>query len=148
MFIKKRLDEAALEAYASMLAEQVVSPLCIALYGEVGSGKTTFCRAFIRSLMKCHDLFVPSPTFSLVQVYDTPKGALWHCDFYRLASRHAILETGVQDTWDDSICLIEWPEKIDEILPSKCLRLFFDIEGNGEKRSIMQKGLSTTLLQE
>lgn len=89
------------------------------LYGDVGAGKTFFARAFIQEILSSYGLSddIPSPTYTLVQTYETPKLDIWHIDLYRLESNQDITELGITDAFDSDICLIEWPEKLNENVP-------------------------------
>ena len=99
----------------------------VLLEGSIGSGKTHFARALIQStLMKPED--VPSPTYTLVQVYETRIGDIWHSDLYRLASVEEIEELGLVDAFDSSICLIEWPEKLGPLTPQSALHVRFSTD--------------------
>lgn len=97
---------------------------CLLLEGPVGAGKTHFARHLIWSLMH-HPEDVPSPTFTLVQTYDTVAGELWHADLYRLASPDEIEELGLVEAFDKAICLIEWPELLGPLAPATALNLGF-----------------------
>ncbi len=109
---------AALSAYVEMGD-------VLALRGDLGAGKTTMARGLIRALTKGlnGDTEVPSPTFSLVQIYETPKGELWHGDMYRLESPQACIELGLEDAFLDCICVIEWPDKLGHYLPSGTINI-------------------------
>ncbi len=76
------------------------------LDGPVGAGKTTLARAAILSILPEPE-DVPSPTFTLVQTYDTTRGPLWHCDLYRLSSVLEIEELGLEEAFETAITLIE-----------------------------------------
>ena len=95
----------------------------IALRGDLGAGKTVFARAFIRARTR-PDEEVPSPTFTLVQVYE-PAGradaAIWHFDLFRLATAEDALELGIEDAFGGAISLIEWPERLGRLLPASRL---------------------------
>jgi tRNA threonylcarbamoyladenosine biosynthesis protein TsaE len=93
----------------------------IALRGELGVGKTTFARAFIRA--RGGDEAVPSPTFTLVQVYELPGGAIWHIDCYRLRSPEEAWELDIEDAFADGIALVEWPELLGPLLPPRRLEI-------------------------
>ena len=75
---------------------------------------------------------VPSPTFTLVQAYDTPAGEIWHCDLYRLSAVDEVDELGLTDAFDTAICLVEWPEKLGPLAPFTALNLTFETDPNTE----------------
>lgn len=110
-------DEAQTARLAARIAAAARARDTIALSGPLGSGKTSFARAFIRSLGN-GDEDVPSPTFTLVQTYEFPgRPTVWHFDLYRLEAADEIYELGIEEAWADGICLIEWPERIAALLP-------------------------------
>ncbi|HYD30900.1 MAG TPA: tRNA (adenosine(37)-N6)-threonylcarbamoyltransferase complex ATPase subunit type 1 TsaE [Azospirillaceae bacterium] len=114
-------DEAATERLAHRLGRVLAPGDVIALRGDLGAGKTAFARALIRSLTHA-DEDVPSPTFTLVQTYDTDRGAVWHFDLYRLSSPDEAIELG----WDEvpvGIALVEWPDRLGRLLPAGRLDL-------------------------
>ena len=110
------------------LAEQIGKVLgpgdCLLLAGPVGAGKTHFARHLIWSLLHEPE-DVPSPTFTLVQTYDTNAGEVWHADLYRLSLLDEIEELGLADAMDTAICLIEWPELLGPLTPPDALSLTF-----------------------
>jgi tRNA threonylcarbamoyladenosine biosynthesis protein TsaE len=98
----------------------------VALWGDLGVGKTTFTRVLIQTLVgKAID--VPSPTFTLVQVYECPPGEVWHCDLYRLKDPEEVFELGLEDAFHQAICLIEWPERLENLLPQRRIDITFKI---------------------
>lgn len=114
-------DEAATSALAGRLAALAQPGDVIALEGDLGAGKTAFARAFVRALTS-PDEDVPSPTFTLIQVYDCDHGdcaggQIWHFDLYRLEKPEDALELGVEDAFADGISLIEWPDRLGPWLP-------------------------------
>lgn len=117
-------DENATAAFAARLAALAVPGDVIALKGELGAGKTTLARAFIRA--RGGDETVPSPTFTLVQVYDLAGGAVWHFDLYRLRQADDAWELGIEDALRDGISLIEWPERLGTSLPAGRLEVALD----------------------
>lgn len=109
-------------ALAARIARAARAGDAVALRGELGSGKTTFARGFIRSLGR-GDEEVPSPTFTLVEIYEFPDGkpAVWHFDLYRLAKSEDVYELGFEEALGDAILLIEWPERLGALLPRERL---------------------------
>jgi tRNA threonylcarbamoyladenosine biosynthesis protein TsaE len=114
-------DETATEALASRIAAAARAADIIALRGELGTGKTTFARAFIRALGNLDE--VPSPTFTLVQIYDAGATAVWHFDLYRLRAPKDAWELGIEDAFASAISLIEWPERLGPLLPEGRLQI-------------------------
>lgn len=107
----------------------------LAVSGELGAGKTTLLRALIQAFSDQPALEVPSPTFTLAQVYNGAgfRFPLVHTDFYRLKSSADVLELGLDDMLDDGALLIEWPEKAPDYFPNKCISLH--IAADGETRT-------------
>ena len=110
----------------------------IALWGTLGMGKTVFARGIIQTLLSQKEE-VPSPTFTLLQTYDTPKGEVFHFDFYRLKSPEEAYEIGIEDAFESGICLIEWPEKIGALLPKNTINICFEITPKGRQITIGEK---------
>lgn len=115
-------DEAATAAFASRIAAQARPGDVIALRGDLGAGKTSFARAFIRARGDA-DEEVPSPTFTLVQIYQTGAAAIWHFDLYRLGAAHEAWELGIEEAFAAGISLIEWPERLGSLLPQHRLEI-------------------------
>lgn len=99
------------------------------LDGPVGAGKTHFARALIQSILTTPE-DVPSPTFTIVQTYDTVRGPLWHTDLYRIADVSELDELGLTDAFEDSICLVEWPDKLGLAAPGTALTISFAVQGD------------------
>ncbi|CAG0910915.1 unnamed protein product [Cyprideis torosa] len=96
----------------------------ILLEGPIGAGKTHFARSLIQSLLMIPE-DVPSPTFTLVQTYETAACEIWHSDLYRLSDPQEIEELGLIDAFDTAICLIEWPDRLGSFAPKSALHLGF-----------------------
>lgn len=107
---------------ARTLAPALAPGDVIVLTGEVGAGKTHFARALIQTLLNQPE-DIPSPTFTLVQTYDTRAGEVWHSDLYRLTSVFEIEELGLIDAFETAICLVEWPDRLGELAPAHALSL-------------------------
>ena len=103
---------------------------CILLKGQIGAGKSTLARAFIRARLG-QDTEVPSPTFTLVQVYDDAECEIWHSDLYRLGDAHEAVELGLIDALGEQICLIEWPELLRDLVPNDALTIEMSVEESG-----------------
>lgn len=116
-------DEAATARLAARLAALARPGDILALSGGLGAGKTAFARAFLRARAGDPALEVPSPTFTLVQAYDLPGGAVWHLDLYRLSDPSEVWELGIEEALDRAILLVEWPERIGTLLPEDSLRI-------------------------
>jgi tRNA threonylcarbamoyladenosine biosynthesis protein TsaE len=113
-------DEAATVALARRIAAVARAGDVIALAGDLGTGKTRFARAFVDAAAGDGEE-VPSPTFTLVQTYDSPAGPIWHFDLYRLARPEEAYELGIEEALTDGIALIEWPERLGDLLPAERL---------------------------
>ncbi len=86
-----------------------------ALYGTLGVGKSCFSRYFIQKLVEIED--VPSPTFTLVQMYEADNFEIYHYDMYRLKNDIEAFELGIEESFYFGVNLVEWPEKIERLLP-------------------------------
>ncbi|MCX8999470.1 tRNA (adenosine(37)-N6)-threonylcarbamoyltransferase complex ATPase subunit type 1 TsaE [Rhizobiaceae bacterium BDR2-2] len=108
---------------------------CLALSGDLGAGKSTLARAFLRAMADDPYLDVPSPTFTLVQSYDL-RLAVAHFDLYRIADPSELDELGLDEALEHGVALIEWPEMAGEALPGDTIRLRLDHDGNGRRATI------------
>ena len=116
-------DEAATGGLAASIAARVRKGDVIALSGPLGSGKTSFARAFIRA-RGLDSAEVPSPTFMLVEVYDGDSAIpVWHFDLYRIESPDELRELGLEEALAEGVSLIEWPERLGAFLPAERLDL-------------------------
>ncbi len=124
----------ATRALARRLAENLECPVVIALYGDLGAGKTLFTQALARALGVTEP--VTSPTFTLINEYDLPDGGrLFHVDVYRLqnAAPEAIA-LGLEDLFDEGIVVIEWAERIASLLPEERIDVHFQHAGDDVRR--------------
>jgi len=112
---------------ARAMAEVLRPGDVVLLEGPIGAGKTHFARCLIRALQGPEpDDDIPSPTFTLIQTYDSPRGEIWHADLYRLTEVGEVFELGLADAFDTAICLVEWPDRLGRTRPPGALTLRFD----------------------
>lgn len=135
------LDQKALEQLACDCAIAAQPDDCFALYGDLGAGKSTFARAFIRQRAGDHDqqLEVPSPTFTLVQTYELSP-TVHHYDLYRLASADDVDDLGFTESLEGTITLVEWPDRAGDILRSDTLSVAIEECGDADMRSVTISG--------
>jgi tRNA threonylcarbamoyladenosine biosynthesis protein TsaE len=141
-------NEAELAPLATRLAALLRAGDMVALQGTLGAGKTALARALIRFLLKNPQEEVPSPTFTLVQMYDAPDFTLWHFDLYRLAEEERdVLELGWEEARRGGVALVEWPERLGGLLPPDRLEINIDFgtqkDGSEEARDITLTGYGT-----
>ncbi|WP_237152673.1 tRNA (adenosine(37)-N6)-threonylcarbamoyltransferase complex ATPase subunit type 1 TsaE [Oryzibacter oryziterrae] len=120
-FTLRVADEAGTRRLAADLAAVCAVGDVIALNGDLGMGKSAFARALIRALAGDPELEVPSPTFTLVQTYETARLPVAHFDLYRLSDPGELLEIGFDDALNTALSLIEWPERAEDELPANRL---------------------------
>ena len=123
------INEAAQQFFAQMGDHKV-----IAFYGKMGAGKTTFIKALCQTL-GVEDV-ITSPTFSLVNEYTDSEGnSIFHFDFYRIKKLDEVYDMGYEDYfYGGSLCLLEWPELIEDILPEEALKVTITEEANGSRK--------------
>ncbi len=130
-------DLAATQALAAALAPHLRKGDVVALTGDLGVGKTEFARAVLRALGVSGD--VPSPTFTLLQSYESNGLLISHFDLYRLKSADELDELGWDDALADGVVLVEWAERAGERMPANNLTLHFTLEPDGTRRCVTKK---------
>jgi tRNA threonylcarbamoyladenosine biosynthesis protein TsaE len=129
-------DEAATERLGAALAGRLRPRDVVALQGGLGVGKTTLARAILRAASGDPGLIVPSPTFTLVEIYDTPMGVFWHFDLYRLEEPEQVFELGWEEARADGVALVEWAERLGALLPRERLTVTLALEGDGRRADL------------
>ncbi|MCE2565000.1 tRNA (adenosine(37)-N6)-threonylcarbamoyltransferase complex ATPase subunit type 1 TsaE [Komagataeibacter sp. FNDCF1] len=124
-------DTHATERLGQALAPLLAAGDAVLLEGDLGAGKTTLARALLRTLCADPDMEVPSPSYTLVQVYDAPVAEVAHFDLWRLDGPGGLHELG----WDDAcegIVLVEWPERLGTLAPPDALHVhLLHVAGGG-----------------
>jgi tRNA threonylcarbamoyladenosine biosynthesis protein TsaE len=132
-------DEAATQDLGRKLAASLLPGDALCLTGPLGAGKSTLARALIRALTT-PDEEVPSPTFTLVQFYETADFALAHFDLYRLSDPDEAYEIGLDEALDGGVALIEWPQRLEGRLPATRLDIDIALDGDARRAVISAHG--------
>ena len=135
MMARLLADDAATAALGAELAAELQLGDLVILNGDLGAGKTALARAIIRNLAGDPMLEVPSPTFALVQPYDTPAGPVLHADLYRLGDPREVEELGLLDN-PNAIVLVEWAERSPDIVDAATLVVELAIPPGGDGRLV------------
>jgi tRNA threonylcarbamoyladenosine biosynthesis protein TsaE len=119
---------------AATIAKNLRTPAFLCLHGNLGAGKTVFAKGLAKSL-GIDDKKIKSPTYTFVREYKTPKGILYHFDFYRIESLDDLMAETAREIFDkkNAIILVEWPEHIKEILPAKRTEIVFEYTGENTR---------------
>jgi tRNA threonylcarbamoyl adenosine modification protein YjeE len=127
-------DLTATDTLGARIAASLKVGDAVALEGDLGAGKTTLARAVLRALGVTEN--VPSPTFTLVQSYDTPQLSVRHYDLYRIANPVEIDELGLDEALDEGAVLIEWPERAGPRLPDDALHVLLSLNNDDRRARI------------
>ncbi|MEQ1931322.1 MAG: tRNA (adenosine(37)-N6)-threonylcarbamoyltransferase complex ATPase subunit type 1 TsaE [Parvularculaceae bacterium] len=130
-------DAAATMALGAVFAKLLRKGDVVCLSGPLGAGKTTFARGVVEALAGER---APSPTYMLVEIYETKEGPLAHFDFYRLSNAAEAIELGLDEAMSEGMCLIEWPERVVSMLPQDALVIRFETVGARRKARLVGGG--------
>lgn len=118
-------DAEATARLAVRLAAHLDAGDVVLVEGPIGAGKSHFCRSLIQHRLAAEGRTedVPSPTYTLVQVYALDGLEIWHADLYRLTTPDEVFELGLDDAFDHAVCLVEWPDRLGPAAPEVALTL-------------------------
>lgn len=125
---------AATEAFAQRIAALLRPGDAVLLSGPLGAGKSALARAILRSLAEDPALEVPSPSFTLVQSYETPRGVVHHYDLWRVEPGPDLRELGLDEAFAD-ITLIEWPDRLGAEAPEDALAITLTPTGEAQREA-------------
>ena len=125
------------EMIGKLLAKECVEGDYLALYGDMGSGKTVFMRGFVGALVP--SARVSSPTYAILNVYEGENINVNHFDMYRITSEDDLYSTGYEDVIKNGITVCEWSENIEEFLPDTYLKLVFEKLGENKRKLTLER---------
>jgi hypothetical protein len=134
------------EALGARIARGLTRGSAVALEGDLGAGKTTLARAILHALGVTEN--VPSPTFTLVQSYETDALPVRHFDLYRVETESELDELGLDEALEEGAALIEWPERAPHRLPADALHVSLSVTGEGSRRAALRGPASWTSIFE
>ncbi|HDZ37573.1 MAG TPA: tRNA (adenosine(37)-N6)-threonylcarbamoyltransferase complex ATPase subunit type 1 TsaE [Marinobacter sp.] len=148
LFLEGEADTQKLGRALARLAKKSGQGLTVFLEGDLGMGKTTLSRGFIRGLG--HTGAVKSPTYTLVEPYEELTPPTYHFDLYRLGDPEELEYMGIRDYFNgQSVCLIEWPERGTGLLPKPDLEIQLEYQGEGRSAVVRARSeLGASLLNE
>lgn len=133
--LRRRLpDAAATDRAGAALARALAPGDAVLLSGDLGAGKSALARAAIAALLaedgRAED--IPSPSFTLVQQYETARGEVWHADLHRLGGPEAVEELGLEEAFETAVCFVEWPDRLGPLAPPRRLEIALGFAGADE----------------
>lgn len=131
-------SQAQTEALAQALSAHLRTGDVVGLAGALGAGKTAFARALIQAMGEPGE--VPSPTFTLVQIYDCGAVPIWHFDLYRIEAPEEAYELAIEDAFAQAISLIEWPGRLGHLMPANWLEITLGATADPQARRITLRG--------
>ncbi len=122
-----------LQKIAQNIAKTLKAQDVVALSGDLGAGKTTFAQHIINTFVTDN---VTSPTFNLVNLYDTNNFVIWHFDLYRLKDINEVYNLGIEDAFNNGVSIIEWPQIIKNILPQHTIHVHLEHNNEHDHRTV------------
>ena len=129
-------DLAAVDRLAAKIARSLRRGDAVLLDGPLGAGKTALARAILRALSGDPALEVPSPSYTLVQSYDTLHFTIHHFDLWRLDGPEAVAELGWEEALQD-VVLVEWPDRLGSLAPAAALRISLSLQNGDRRRAVV-----------
>lgn len=132
-------DADATSSLGAAMAAVLAPGDTVLLTGDVGAGKTHLARSIIQARLRAAGLQVedvPSPTFTLVQVYEDGTGEIWHTDLYRVSNPDELIELGLDEAFETAIVLVEWPDRLQGYPVDNSIDVFLEASGDGRRASI------------
>ncbi len=129
-------NEEDMRVLAVRIAQILKTGDVITLAGGLGAGKTVFARALVNALAPSEEE-VPSPTFTLVQVYDRQSPAIWHFDLYRLEKQSEVAELGWEEARREGVAVIEWPDRLGSLLPRDRLEITIEFAPDSDAARVV-----------
>lgn len=128
-------DADATERIGAALAPSLQPGDVVLLFGDLGAGKSALARAAIQARLASEGRRedVPSPSFTLVQTYETTAGEIWHADLHRLSGPDAVEELGLDQAFQDAVSFVEWPDRLGSWTPSRRLEIALTEAGEGRR---------------
>lgn len=126
-------DLSETESFGRALAEHLRAGDVVLLQGPLGAGKSALARSVITALLDAPE-DIPSPTFTLVQTYETSAFEIWHCDLYRLDGPDGVVALGLEEAFEHAVMLIEWPERLGNHAPKSALQCLISPQTDETRR--------------
>jgi tRNA threonylcarbamoyladenosine biosynthesis protein TsaE len=135
-------DAAATDRVGAAIGRALAPGDALLLEGPLGAGKSALARAAILARLGplADGAHVPSPTYTLAQVYAAPGAELWHADLYRLGDPEEAAELGLDDAFATAVCLVEWPDRLGPRAPARALRAALGFRGEGRTLTLTPRG--------
>jgi len=140
-------DGASTDALGARLSSALTPGSVVLLFGDLGAGKSSLARAAILAALD-EEQPIPSPTFTLIQDYETSQGRIVHSDLYRLTDADELEELGLTEAFETAAVLIEWPERLEGVVPPDRLEVHLSIEGEGRIARLIATGPRGELMAE